>query len=109
MGALTGVSFNLKISVISIILYICIYLAQNLRKPMEVSYVAEMMKQDVLATGLSVQSQASSLAAAVVALLIGFFADQYGIGSSLIIVSLMLLLTTPFYLAKEDKNILDSV
>ena len=102
MGILSGVFYNLELAVVSIVLYIGIYFLENLRKPMGISYVTDMMKQDILATALSVESQASSLAAAIIALLLGFFADKYGVGSSLIIVSIILILTTPFYFAKKD-------
>jgi len=102
MGILSGVFYNLELAVVSIVLYIGIYLLENLRKPMGISYVTDMMKQDILATALSVESQASSLATAIIALLLGFFADKYGVGSSLVIVSIILILTTPFYFAKEN-------
>ena len=101
MGILVGVFYDLRLSVVSIVLYIGIYIIENLRKPMGISYVTDMMQQDILATALSAQSQASSLAAAIIALLIGFLADNYGVGNSLIIVSIILILTTPLYIAKE--------
>jgi len=102
MGVLSGVFYNLKLSVVSIILFLGIYVTENLRKPIGISYISDMMEQDILATALSAESQASSLAAAITAILIGFLADRYGVGSSLAIVSIILILTTPFYVVKEN-------
>jgi MFS family permease len=101
MGILTGIFYNLQWAVLSVILYIGIYVAENLRKPMVLSYVSDVMEQDILATALSAESQASSIVAATTALLIGFFADRYGVGSGLIIVSVIWILTTPLYLARK--------
>lgn len=102
MGILSGLFYDIRLFVMAIIIYVGIYIIENLRKPMGISYVTDMMQQDILATALSAQSQASSLVAAIIALLIGFFADRYGVGTSLIIVSIILILTTPLYMAKEN-------
>jgi hypothetical protein len=104
MGVLSGLFYNLELSVLSIVFFITLYIIQNLRAPMAVSYVSDVMEQDILATGLSAESQASSLAAAIIAVLIGFFADRYGVGSGLVIVSIILILTAPLYMAREGRG-----
>ncbi len=104
LGILSGVFYNLKFFALSIILYIGIYIIENLRKPMGISYVADMLDHNILATALSAESQAKTLFAAIIAPLIGFLADKYGLGSGLIIVSSILILTTPLYLAKAKKQ-----
>ena len=103
-GMLSGIFIILGLPIISILMYMGIYIIQNLRKPMGIACVSDMMKQDILATALSAESQVSALSAAVIALLIGFFADHFGVGSALIIVSLFMLAPSPFYFIKRKQS-----
>lgn len=104
LGLLSGFLYRLDLSILAIISYVGIYLVENIRKPMAISYVSDVIDQNVLATALSAESQARSLVAALVALAIGFFADRYGVGLSLVFVSSGLILTIPLYLAKEARR-----
>jgi uncharacterized membrane protein YfcA len=63
-----------------------------------------MMKHNILATALSAESQVNSLAGAIIALVIGFFADKFGVGTALVIVPAFLLLTAPFYFVKTRRD-----
>jgi hypothetical protein len=103
MGVLIGVFYNLDFLLISILLYIGIFIIQNLRKPMGISYVSDMTNQDILATTLSAESQVTSLFSGIIAVFIGYCADRFGLGTALIIVSFVLLVFTPLYLAKDKK------
>jgi MFS family permease len=103
MGVLIGVFYNLDFLLISILLYIGIFIIQNLRKPMGISYVSDMTNHDILATTLSAESQVTSLFSGIIAVLIGYCADKFGLGTALIIVSFVLLVFTPLYLAKDKK------
>ena len=103
MGVLIGVFYKLDLLPISIILYIGIFIIQNLRKPMGISYVSDMTNHDILATTLSAESQVTSLFSGIIAVLIGYCADKFGLGTALIIVSFVLLVFTPLYLAKDKK------
>jgi MFS family permease len=100
-GVLSGLSIIIGLPVLSIIFYMGIYIIQNLRKPMGIANISDMMKQDILATALSAESQASALFAAVIAPLIGFFADLWGVGYALIFTSALLALPAPFYFVKK--------
>ncbi|MBN1637116.1 MAG: MFS transporter [Deltaproteobacteria bacterium] len=101
MGVLAGLFYNLHITVISIVLFVGLFVVQNLRKPMGIAYVSELMHKDILATALSAESQISSLIAAVLAVILGFFADMIGVGSALIITSALLLIMSPFCMAQN--------
>jgi len=89
MGAGAGLCYALGSNVGAIALYVGVYLVENLRKPIGIAYVSDMMRSDILATALSAESQAETLVAAVVALLIGFFADRLQLGPGLLVVSLI--------------------
>ena len=63
---------------------------ENLRKPIGIAYITENVKTDILATVLSTESQFHSLVAAVIAPVIGFFADRFGLGYAIIFASSIL-------------------
>ena len=78
---------------------------ENIRKPIGVSYLGSNVNENVLASVLSVDSQLKSLIAAVLAPVFGIFADLYGVGWSLMIVSTALLLLAPLISLKTGKRI----
>jgi len=104
-GILSGIFLESGLIILSIVFFIGIYLIENLRKPIGISYVTETIdKKDILATVLSAESQVHTVVAAIVAPLIGFFADQYGLAFAIIIASSGLLILSPVYLLKNGKG-----
>lgn len=91
-GFLAGLFFELEWIAPAILFYIFIFIVENLRKPVGVAFLAEKTDEDVMATTLSVESQSKSLVAAVVAPLLGYAADLFGLGYGLMVVSLILLI-----------------
>jgi MFS family permease len=75
VGAVIGVTRLLDWTILPVILFMVIYLIQNVRRPIGVSVVSDRVPEDILATVLSVESQAQSLFAAIVAFVIGAVAD----------------------------------
>jgi len=103
-GVLTGIFYKQDISVmavLSIIIFVGIYLVENMRKPMGIAYVAGLLDKDILATALSTESQVKSVYAALLAPLIGFLADIFGIGIALLLVSGLLLVLIPLFWLKS--------
>lgn len=92
LGLLSGAAYALGLPALSIVLYIGIYLIENLRKPMGIAYVSERMNQDALATALSAESQAETVFAALIALALGFASDLWGPGVGIMAVSALCLL-----------------
>ncbi len=104
-GLLSGILFESQLMIIAVMAYIIIYLVENLRKPIGISYITENIDNRILATVLSAESQAHALVAAVLAPIIGFLADRFGVGYALAIVSILMILLAPLYMArKKDKN-----
>lgn len=83
LGLASGLSYGLGALAPAALLYVGIYVIENLRKPMGIAYVTELMNQDALATALSAESQAETLFAAVIAMGLGFAADRLGPGLGL--------------------------
>ncbi len=87
----SGVFYHYSLFTLSIVFYVAISLIENLRNPIGVAFVSEHYKDEILATALSANSQAKSLFAAIIAPIIGFIADKYGIGIGLSFIALILL------------------
>ncbi|KPL10350.1 MAG: hypothetical protein AMS26_21540 [Bacteroides sp. SM23_62] len=101
IGTLTGFFSMAGFTMLSILLFIGIYLVENLRLPTGIAYFTENLDKDILATTLSAESQSKSLFTAVIALLIGFLADRFDIGTAILACSAFMLLTTPLYLIRK--------
>ncbi len=103
-GVLSGIFYKQDISVmavLSIMIFIGIYLIENIRKPMGIAYVTELLNENILATALSTESQVKSVYAALLAPLIGFLADVFGIGIALLLVSAFLIMVIPLFWLKN--------
>ena len=100
---LSGVFFHYEFYFASILFYIGIFLVENIRNPIGVSFVSELYQDNILATALSTNSQAKSLFAAISALFLGFLADKFGIGIGLSALALLILFLTPLYWVKNKK------
>lgn len=98
-GGISGWFFFENLYAAAVAFYSGIYLIENLRKPIGISVVADRLEKDVLATALSAESQAETLFAAMIAPLIGFAADRWGVGIALMSVSALLILLMPLYSA----------
>lgn len=91
MVAGIGVMMHFDIPSAGIVIFVAYYLLENIRRPMAVGYLTNHMKQSMMATGLSGESQFRALLTAVLAPLFGLAADIYGIGSALIAFSALML------------------
>ena len=100
-GVLSGLSYSAGYTGLSILFFVLIFLIQNLRMPMGISYVTEIIDKDIFATVLSAESQTHSIIAAILAPLIGYLADALGLGYALAIVSAVLLILLPFVWLKR--------
>jgi MFS family permease len=99
LGGISGWFFFENLYAAAVAFYSGIYLIENLRKPIGISVVADRLEKDVLATALSAESQAETLFAAMIAPIIGFAADRWGVGIALMAVSGLLILLMPLYSA----------
>jgi MFS family permease len=86
-GLVSGFAYLLGVPLLAIALYVGIHMVENLRKPMGIAYVTERMDQASMASSLSVESQAETLFAVVIALLLGLFSNLWGLGTALVAVS----------------------
>lgn len=92
---LSGLFFLLELKIIIIILFILLFVLQNLRRPINIGFISENISHDVMASGLSVESQLKTIFVAVMSPLMGFIADSINIGTAFIILSFLTLLIFP--------------
>jgi len=77
-------------------IFIILYLIQNIRRPLMVSYLSEIISSTVMASGMSAASQLETVLVALYAPLLGFLIDVSGLGLGLLFSSLLFLLLFPF-------------
>ena len=96
IGALCGIASGALIiagqNLLAIIFFVGIYLFENLRKPIGIAQISDHLDQKVLASALSVESQAETVFAALFAVFIGFMVDHTSLGIALISVSALALI-----------------
>ncbi len=72
-----------------VLFFVGLYVIQNLRRPLTLGYLSDVIQEERLATGLSVESTVRTLFAAILAPLIGFLADRFGVGGALLGVGIL--------------------
>ena len=97
---LSGLFYVLNLMILTIFCFILFYTFQNLRRPMNVGYISEMIPSKVMASGLSAESQLKTLFVAILSPVMGLFADEFGIGIALIILTFLTLLVFPLIRVK---------
>ena len=98
---LAGLAIWQEIIWLAIVIFLLFYLLQNVRRPMNVSFISDRISNRVMASGLSVESQFTTLLTAIFAPILGGLADQFGIGVALMILAAGVLFL--FVIARVDE------
>jgi MFS family permease len=80
---IAGLATWQNLAVISILVFLGFYILQNLRKPMNVAFISDQISHKVMASGLSVETQFTTIVVAIFAPILGALADAFGVGVSL--------------------------
>ncbi len=83
---LSGAAYQLERFELAVLLFIVLYIAQNIRKPITVGLISDRVRSRILATGLSGESQLKALFAALFSFLMGAAAQYLGLGIALILI-----------------------
>ncbi len=75
-----------------IALFLGLYFLTNVRKPMMISYIAGIAESSKMATVLSTENQLRSIIALIIAPILGFLADSYGISTVFLFSGIILLI-----------------
>ena len=74
--------------ILSILVFLGLYLLHNVRKPLNVALISDQIENQVMASGLSVESQLVTLLMAIIAPTLGALADLVGVGGALAVLGL---------------------
>lgn len=91
LGILSGIFFYYGFWIISLIAFVGIYVIENIRKPILTGFIADNVPNEILTSVISTQSLLNAFITAILAIVFGVFADNFGIGISFISVSSFLL------------------
>jgi MFS family permease len=80
---IAGLATWQHLSAISILIFFGFYILQNLRKPINVAFISDQISHKVMASGLSVETQFTTIIAAIFAPILGALADAFGVGAAL--------------------------
>jgi MFS family permease len=100
---IAGVATWLNLAILSILVFLGLYIVQNLRRPMNVAFVSDQIPHRVMASGLSVESQVTTILVAVFSPILGALADRFGVGTALATFGVGMLLLAPFVNVKDKK------
>lgn len=101
LGLISGLTYYGDFLIISILLFLALYLLENLRKPIGTGYLANKIDTKILASALSATSQIKTIWAAFAAILIGYLADRLGLGAAMMIISFVFLFGSLFFRIKQ--------
>ncbi len=94
LGTISGFFYLEEIWLLAVIAFIGIYIVENIRKPVLTGYVSYHTKNEVLTSVLSAQSLLKTIMTAILAFAFGLLADQFNLGTALLIISVLLTLGT---------------
>ncbi len=97
-----GMAIQWDLTWLAIVVFLFFYVLQNLRRPMNVSFISDQIENRVMASGLSVESQFTTILAAIFAPVLGALADHFGIGTALMVLASVVLLM--FILVRVDEK-----
>lgn len=103
-GVLCGVLFYYEFWFLSLLLFISIYVIENVRKPILTGILADNVPNEILTSVISTQSFYKTFITAALSILLGIIADFQGIGISILSVSVLLIILTTLIQNKKSTN-----
>ncbi len=92
---LSGVMTQLQIIQVAVLCFIGLFLINNIRRPINVGIISDQISSQVMASGLSIEAQFTTLFSALFAPLLGLLVDSFGVGSGIAIIGLIMLVLYP--------------
>ncbi|MGB2962558.1 MAG: MFS transporter [Anaerolineales bacterium] len=87
MGAglliLSGIMSRQQIILVAVLCFIGLYVINNIRRPINVGIISDQISSQVMASGLSTESQFTTIFSALFSPLMGFLADSFGVGNGI--------------------------
>ena len=83
MLLIAGITLHIKLPVIAIMALVILFILQNYRRPVNVHLLSETIPENLMASGLSAETQLSTIITALFALLLGYLADSFSVAAAL--------------------------
>ena len=80
---IAGLASWQNLVLVSILVFLGFYVFQNLRKPMNVAFISDQISHKVMASGLSIEAQFTTLLVVIFAPVLGYIADHVGVDLAL--------------------------
>ncbi len=74
-----------NLTLLAILAFLFFYALRSLRRPMDVAYISDQIDSRIMASGLSVEAQLTTILTAIFAPILGLLADNFGVGIALTI------------------------
>ena len=103
--AIAGIASWIDITFLSILVFIIFYLIQNVRRPINVANISDQISNKVMASGLSVESQVTTILTAILAPILGTIADAYNVGTALFTFGLLMAGLSIFVTVRNTERI----
>ena len=88
MLVFAGVTANLQIITLAVVCFLGLYLINNIRRPINVGIISDQISSQVMASGLSTESQVTTIFSALAAPLLGFLVDSFGVGNGITLIGI---------------------
>ena len=98
-----GITTYYKLNGLAILVFLVFYILYNIRKPLTVALISDKISNQVMAAGLSVESQFTNMIMVLLAPLAGALADWLGVGRTLGILGAGMLLLAQLVKVDESK------
>jgi len=104
----SGIFQIFALQVLAVLTFFFLFILENFRRPINISYISDNIDHKTMASGLSVESQLKTLLMAIFAPLIGFMADKLGVGSAITIAGAAMLCLFAFVKLNPPRTVKDS-
>jgi MFS family permease len=84
----SGVTANLQIILVAVLGFLGLYVINNIRRPINVGIISDQISSKVMASGLSTEAQFTTIFSAIVAPLLGFLVDSFGVGNGITLIGI---------------------
>jgi MFS family permease len=86
---ISGVAAGSNLQLIAVICFILLFILNNIRRPINVGLISDQISSNVMASGLSTETQLTTIVSAIIAPLLGFLADVLGVGQGLSLIGIL--------------------
>jgi len=93
---IAGLTTTLQIRIIAVVSFLILFILNNIRRPINVGIISDQISNRIMASGLSAEAQLTTILSAVIAPLLGYMADNLGVGVGISLIGLLMMFMFTF-------------